>query len=91
MLDVLRDDVRAAIRRPARVLGTKDKDFARYEPIVNELAEHRATLRADPGALYRELNLGANQRADITPPPPALVLADCARRLSTRKNNRTRA
>jgi predicted nucleic acid-binding protein len=53
VLDVLRAD--AGAHRPARILVTKDRDFARYAPIVSELAAFGATLRADPGALYREL------------------------------------
>jgi hypothetical protein len=53
VLDILRAD--AATQRPARVFVTKDQDFARYAPIVNELAALGATLRADLGILYGEL------------------------------------
>ncbi len=52
VLDIMRAD--AGTARPARVLVTRDRDFARYAPIVAELAALGATLRDDPGALYGE-------------------------------------
>jgi predicted nucleic acid-binding protein len=56
IFDILRADEGSS--RVARILVTKDRDFARYAPIVGELAGLGATLRADPGNLYRELLAG---------------------------------